>query len=441
MPRLEQVLGVRLDQLDWDALVRLAASGAPEAVDLEYKESHYGTGDSDKREFAKDVAALANTNGGLLLIGIGESNGGLDLKPVSLSEPELIRYRQIAANQIFPLPSMNLEVVRQPDDSRRGVLALAIPRSPLAPHAVAVNEGLRYPRRHGPTTEFLSEPEVAAAYRARFALASDRQDLASEREGRFLGTLDPSAPWLVVTLVPDLPGHMIIDRSAFQGFQSRMNGRHPTLPGYELYYRRFRTGYRCLRADGGSARGGNSESAAVWCAMEEHSDGSGMYAIRLVDLNARYAPPDGAGVILIDDESLAAGVLAGLESLSQHAWNTGSGGMANVLARVWPVGPDRPTTLGHSREFGPSEFGPVITAEVATHSSHLLELLHPAGPDLVGAAAWILRDLTQGLGVAEVGQLDPEGTVRSRYWSRPLMDGLAGWCESRGIPMSDAILP
>ncbi|MCH7667323.1 MAG: putative DNA binding domain-containing protein, partial [Acidobacteria bacterium] len=48
-----------------------------ETIDLEYKAERYGGNDSQRREFLKDIGAMANANGGLVIIGIRERQNGV----------------------------------------------------------------------------------------------------------------------------------------------------------------------------------------------------------------------------------------------------------------------------------------------------------------------------------------------------------------------------
>ncbi len=70
--RLEAVLGTALDALTYEHLEALVTNRVAEAFDLDFKATLYGNSDSDRRNLATDVAALANTAGGLLVLGIAE---------------------------------------------------------------------------------------------------------------------------------------------------------------------------------------------------------------------------------------------------------------------------------------------------------------------------------------------------------------------------------
>src|SRR6185312_2754568 len=123
-----------------------------------------------------DVAALANTAGGLLILGVEEDNQAqaCAIPGVDISDTQQRRIVQIVGGGVLPLPVVEVKPLEEPGRPGHGVLVIAVPRSPLAPHAVIVNDGLRYPLRSGSTTRYLTEPEVADAYRRRFASSVDR---------------------------------------------------------------------------------------------------------------------------------------------------------------------------------------------------------------------------------------------------------------------------
>jgi hypothetical protein len=112
--------------------------------------------------------------------------------------------------------------IREPGEGGHGFIVVAVTRSALAPHAVIVNQGFRYPRRNGTTTRYLSEPEVASAYGERLAGAQRQVARIEEVEQQALQRLDTSGlPWVVVSLVPDLPGNLLITGEAFRTFHRR----------------------------------------------------------------------------------------------------------------------------------------------------------------------------------------------------------------------------
>ena len=70
--RLQALLGTPLDDLQYQHLEALVTNHVSEAFDLDFKTTLYGNADKDRRALATDVAALANTAGGLLVLGIEE---------------------------------------------------------------------------------------------------------------------------------------------------------------------------------------------------------------------------------------------------------------------------------------------------------------------------------------------------------------------------------
>lgn len=143
--------GKHLRQVRPEEIDALAEDEIRESVELDYKERLPGTLASERNEFAKDVAAMANTRGGVLLFGIKErvENGkhtGLPEKIVGVGgitpDHEVRRLEQMVRDLTDPaLTGAHAQVFETP--SGEVVVGVGVPRSLLAPHAV----GGRYYRR------------------------------------------------------------------------------------------------------------------------------------------------------------------------------------------------------------------------------------------------------------------------------------------------------
>jgi len=70
--RLETVLGAPVDELSARNIEVLAGNGVSEAFDLDFKGTLYGNSDKERRDLCGDVAALANTSGGVIIVGVEE---------------------------------------------------------------------------------------------------------------------------------------------------------------------------------------------------------------------------------------------------------------------------------------------------------------------------------------------------------------------------------
>lgn len=115
-------------------------------------------------ELAKDIAAMA-VDGGVLVYGLREDKAtGLAARvtPVDLAGAEE-RIRQVIASSIEPVPLVEILEIRGSETDTSGVIVITVPKSSRGPHMV----NGRYVLRHGTTTRWMTEREVALAYNRR----------------------------------------------------------------------------------------------------------------------------------------------------------------------------------------------------------------------------------------------------------------------------------
>jgi capsule polysaccharide export protein KpsE/RkpR len=121
----------------------------------------------------------------------------------------------------------------------------------------------------------LSEPEVADAYRTRFAATHFQEERAREIEDTTLtrlATTDDQA-WVVVSLVPDLPGELIIDQAALRAVRAELMGQHPLIMPVSTRWVRVNIARRRILADGTM----NESRQARYLSAELYGDGAGVF--------------------------------------------------------------------------------------------------------------------------------------------------------------------
>ena len=144
--------------LQEDDLQRLISDEVPEDADLEYKGNRY-----DKtREFCKDVSAMANTRGGVILIGIHEEDH-LPKELVGIEEvaKEQQRLTQAAEANIKPRVLLAWKAILL--GNGKHVLAVGTMRSRLAPHMNYADDDKRFHKRANEITTVMDERELRQA--------------------------------------------------------------------------------------------------------------------------------------------------------------------------------------------------------------------------------------------------------------------------------------
>lgn len=164
-------------------------------------------------EFAKDVAAMANTRGGLLICGVTKS---IELRGIDPTEVNTQQYAQWIRNHVQPyLPDLEMYTLQDPD-SETAVFVVDVPASEMAPHFVyGTSKGDKdqyaavVPYRDKDHTAWMAEHQIERAYRDRFSRINREEE---ERQRSFDLTIKniaaqaprPSA-WFVAVARPQRP--------------------------------------------------------------------------------------------------------------------------------------------------------------------------------------------------------------------------------------------
>ncbi|MEN3540990.1 hypothetical protein AAH991_38155 [Microbispora sp. ZYX-F-249] len=462
--RLDALLGVPLASstfADWAALKNNPA--AAEAEDLDYKikyEADKATGDSAADSIAIDVATFANHIGGVIVVGMAE----VDLVPskalrVNLSEKTLRTYTDAVAAKVSPLPLFDVVPLEDPDAPGTGLILIAVPSSPRAPHSVIINANsgvTKWPRRVGAQKIWLSEAEIYAAYQRRFTGLANRAARLTQVETDVVRRLVRNRPGLslpqpvlIVSMVPDLPGDMTINNTALADFRSDLADERllpgalsPMLTNQTVGPRRL-IGYKPHR-DG-----------VAWA--EFHADGSASIAIPIAKLI-------GSTTYQVHDAEIVLWMIGALRLMARHATEkTATTGTATLSARLLAdvltydtddaeLGQMISGRLRHQEWGGPT--GIQVVTWPSTHgaalrsighgdtsnnayaeSSAILEDLAADGRPLTAAAAELASALFQNFGAAEALQIWPDGTVNPTTWGSS-WETAQRWVEESNVPCS-----
>ena len=209
---IHRELGVTTQEMTWNLIDEAVCEKVLERTDLDWKSTRYERRETKKDidELVKDVAAMANSGGGLIVLGVLDDHktsaaikvfeGG-----VALSEPEQRSYRQIVASNTRPaVTGLNFLVLQGPNGE--AVTLIEIQPSLDAPHLVLVDK-TRFvaPFRDGAHSAFMTERQLEAAYRRRL---SERTSLIDRCEFLYDEAADNSYPLtrlcFVASAVPEI---------------------------------------------------------------------------------------------------------------------------------------------------------------------------------------------------------------------------------------------
>ncbi|MFF0249961.1 AlbA family DNA-binding domain-containing protein [Streptosporangium sandarakinum] len=447
--RLNAIFGAPPEAVTYEQLVALTENdAADEAEDLDYK-MMYKPGDEGAEDIAIDIATFANHRGGVLVIGMAEANARPSKAVgVELSDGLKRRILSTAAQRIFPTPQFELRPVAAPTDNNStptGLMLIIVPPSSTAPHAVVnpnAKDKLAYPRRHGSQKIWLSESEVAAAYRRRFVAAADQATRLADIETdavigieRMRGQ-NPPAPLLIVSLVPDVPGDFVIDRDSFHRFH------------HDIQQQTILVGSTGMPEANNAAVGQRRLicfSGGGWLntRAEFHNDGSGTLATQLP------VESTSGDQLQVWDSTIVVWIASALRYLARHARDrTGASGIAATTATLLSAAEFHPSHHGlrHSDAtvaiLTISHFGArsrVYGAEAQEHASgradFLLDDLADDGQPLAAATAQLASDLFQAFNTVGALQITREGVLQQEAWGSQ-WPSISRWATTAGIPIN-----
>ena len=294
-----------------------------ERADLDWKrhlpltETHADAKRAQQLELAKDLAAIANSGGGMIVYGVDETRQAdqsaasavFDVDPIP--DATLTAIRQTASNLVYP-PLTDLELIPLTSgDSSQHVLVALIPDSPDAPHLIHSSKGqtdwFAAPWRNGPTTEWMKERALARAFVERdLRRKGVEEDLgalwdalavdcgASANNVWVLAVARPERPHSRHRDMPSLSAHAMFRRAAARAVDTDARVSAVTLTARpEVSTRRgLRKFWRSVSLKGASAR------------VEIHTDGT-------VAVATRRTPEGFAG------EAVAAGGEVAIPDLEQ----------------------------------------------------------------------------------------------------------------------------
>jgi hypothetical protein len=439
--RLTSRLGTVLAELTSAHLQALCDLRLPEDVDLDFKsEDSYTTCGADGLdELAKDVTALANARGGLIIIGIVEDSQGCaeSLSEVAVSDKKIGQmYNGLRARVVPYLPDIWISNLETAAGSGNGYVLIAVPGSAIAPHAVRMTSRPQYSfaRRVGRTTAWLEESEIAALYRDRFRLAEEHKDKVLnvlQFGSEWMRRLGPAAAdriWLEVALVPSVPAERFVDPAHISGlaafFQEHSKPAAAPHPVFKVFERQTPEVLR------GRLR---LEPRPHSTAMEAYADGS-VY----IRAEVGWPPPrDESSAPALNFTVMEYWLLTLLHAAARYADWTGAYGDVDVLAVL--AGPTAivPCTapLDGRHIFFDGARERTDTAPV--HATSTLEALASDPVQLQACARRIASDLLADFGHVETTLLKPDGKILSARLDSKARENLELWMRAADLPVPE----
>lgn len=203
---LHRALGASPAPLTNELLDAAVTGGVVETNDLDWKSELPPAKGLPQTDFPKDVAAMANSGGGLLVYGVRESQKAATQR-VDVGEFDEAYERSLRSAAITAIspPVFGLNVHRLGDEGKRAVV-VEVPASIDGPHLVYKNDYFGAPVRNDSDTAWMKERQIEAMYRARFDERRHATEALDNLFAEAAGGRDTGKrAWLIAVAHPRVP--------------------------------------------------------------------------------------------------------------------------------------------------------------------------------------------------------------------------------------------
>lgn len=202
---VHRALGLPPGPLTDAMLDEAVAAGVSETDDLDWKSQLPPVNNLSQTDVPKDIAAMANSGGGMIVYGVAENQKAATGRRHTgeFTENHERTYHKVAITAITP-PIFGLQVQRLGTNPH--AVAVFVPASVDGPHLIYRNEYFGAPRRNNADTEWMKEREIEAAYRARFDERRRSNDALNALYAETAAGRDTDhRAWLIAVAHPRVP--------------------------------------------------------------------------------------------------------------------------------------------------------------------------------------------------------------------------------------------
>ncbi|WP_166998406.1 AlbA family DNA-binding domain-containing protein [Paramicrobacterium fandaimingii] len=202
---LHRALGLTPSPLTDELLDAAVAAGVTETDDLDWKSELPPIKNLSQTDVPKDIAAMANAGGGMIVYGVEEKQKVATRRKDTgdFTEVHERAYRSAAVSAISP-PVFGLDIYRLGMDCR--AVAVIIPASVDGPHLIYKNDYFGAPVRNDADTAWMRERQIEAMYRARFEERRRSSEAVDSLYGETAEGRDTDKrAWLIAVAHPRIP--------------------------------------------------------------------------------------------------------------------------------------------------------------------------------------------------------------------------------------------